>query len=234
MSICKRIMAFVLSLLMLISICYVEMPKTKAVNTEAMKESFVSWYVKTFSSDENIEEQEAHLNELLNNDLMSAMQEITVGAIHGVLDSQEAIGIVIDNAIGNATTAMKEKGVVGSFFGLPDAWQTVKKSFVRGVECYRNGGSIPGAFKTAAIVTSADRLEESQEIADVMAEAESILDSYVYRGSLGTGNNGVRLKAAAWLVCQEIRAMQIKGYSDLAIIGAMCNAKAESGFDPAW
>ena len=96
------------------------------------------------------------------------------------------------------------------------------------VAVYRNGGTIPGLTGTNQSSTSGGTVEQQQEIANVMQEAKDILAQYVYT-DLGSGD---QLDAAAWVVCQEINAMKAKGFSDLAIIGAMCNMETESGFDP--
>ena len=227
MQIRKRIISFVLALLMLSSVCYVDAPTAKAVNETAQIESFLTWYTNSYRGSTTALEQElVSVNQLMSANLMTDLNEIMAGAAQGNYADYDEITSAVENII--EIEKDRQSGEFTTTLPTGD-WNVLKRIMVKSVTVYDNGGSIPGLVEVDTPTTGRDTLAKQQEMANVMTEAKRILNEYIYKGTLGSGD---QLDAAAWVVCQEINALKAKGFSDLAIIGAMCNMKSESGFDP--
>ena len=240
-----RILAMFLTLLIFCSVLYVDIPKVKCFNSLGAAASLTYYVCKNIPGyDEAIAQGKQSVKEaieqevdlLLNSESGKKVKALLKSAAKGVKDTYKATRVIIDSCVSNAKEAFNT--TEGSFLNKVVAASgvtvdTVGEAFSDTVYCLQTGGNAVTSLGIAAMNSAMDRVEDSQARTTVTTSAMNILDTYVYKGKLGTNTDkNIRLTAAAWLVSREIFYLKEKGYSDLAIIGTMCNAFSESGFDP--
>ena len=239
--ICKRLIAIVLTLLMFCSVLYIDTPTVKCINSNGLIASLVNYICqnvpgyqdRTPETKQKIRQQ---IEIMLNTSEGNKVLELVKSVGSGKTNISQASEVLINNCVSKVKSDSKENDMFSKALSATGiSVDTLGNIMKISIESMKNGDF--DAFISNG-GSSADNLAESQEKTNVMSQAMSILDSYVYKGQLGVADglgqntSNTRLYAATWLVCKEIEALKIKGYSDLAIIGAMCNAFAESGLDP--